>query len=92
MGTTNKDLSHSINCIHCSFNRSIPPICQDRICLVCGNDHGFRNNFAGVTTSIDIIVIDIDGEQADEIFQEAVNTLPESLAAKIRHITCEDRK
>jgi P4 family phage/plasmid primase-like protien len=28
-------------------------------------------------------VIDIDGEQADEIFQEAVDTLPESLARKI---------
>ena len=28
-------------------------------------------------------VIDIDGEQADEIFQEAVDALPERLAAKI---------
>ncbi|MFL6376627.1 MAG: hypothetical protein ACJ72R_04100 [Nitrososphaeraceae archaeon] len=55
MDSTNKDLSHSINCSHCSFNRLIPAICNDRICLVCGNDHSFRNNFAGIITSMDLI-------------------------------------
>lgn len=51
MDSTNKDLSHSINCGHCSFS----PICQDRICTECGNGHSFRNNFEGVKTSIDLI-------------------------------------
>jgi hypothetical protein len=28
---------------------------QDRICLVYGNDHSFRNNFQEVITSVDLI-------------------------------------
>ena len=37
MDSMNKDLSHSVICSHCSFDRLIPAICKDRICLVCDN-------------------------------------------------------
>ena len=56
MGTTDEDLSPSITCSHCFFNRSILAVCKDRICLTCGNDHSFKNNFAGVIKSIDLIL------------------------------------
>jgi hypothetical protein len=55
MGTTNEDLSHSINCSHCSFNRLIPTICQEGICAECGNDHSFRGNFEDAITFIDLL-------------------------------------
>jgi hypothetical protein len=51
--STNKDLSHSINCSHCSFDRLIPTVCQDRICIECGNDDSFRGNFEDAITFIE---------------------------------------
>jgi hypothetical protein len=50
-----KEQFDSINCSHCSFHRLIPTVCQDRICIECGDDHSFRGNFAEVITSIDLI-------------------------------------
>jgi len=55
MDSTNKDLSRSIICSHCSFNELIPTICQDTVCAERGNDHSFINDFEGVKTSIDLI-------------------------------------
>jgi hypothetical protein len=50
MDSTNKDLSHSINCSHRSFDRLIPTICQDRICLECGNDHSSNDAITNIDT------------------------------------------
>jgi hypothetical protein len=49
-----KEQFDSINCSHCSFDRLIPTVCQNRICIECG-DYSFRGNFAEVITSIDLI-------------------------------------
>jgi hypothetical protein len=49
MDSTNKDLSHSLN----KPNNNRLTLCQDRICLECGNDHSFRGNFEDAITSID---------------------------------------
>jgi hypothetical protein len=55
MHSTNKDLSRSINCSHCSFDRLIPTVCQDRICIEGGNDDSLRGNFEGAITIIDVM-------------------------------------
>ena len=67
MDKTNKDLKNSIqnniknqNAYYISglnnYNyhfKAAWSSCPDSICVECGNDHSFRNNFEGVRTSID---------------------------------------
>jgi hypothetical protein len=52
MHSTNKDLSHSINCSHCSFDGLIPTVCQDIICIESGNDD---SHFEGAIKIIDVM-------------------------------------
>ena len=62
MDGTNKDLSHSLN----KPNNNRLTLCQDRICLECGNDHSFRgNDIKDGITLIDLL---------PEIFKENRNT------------------
>ena len=51
MDSTNKDLSHSLN----KANNNPLRLCQDRICLECGDDHSFRGYFDDAVTSIEML-------------------------------------
>jgi hypothetical protein len=44
-----------IYCDIAVFDNDFLMSCPDRICAECGVDHSFRNNFADVATSIDVL-------------------------------------